>query len=236
MVFHILAISKQKESSIGYVFSSEKLSLVRKDLKTLRDDANSAHAGTYAIHSLTTDSYDIQSIISYDNYFEGVQFTSSKSEFIDELKMQLTPTSLEVASYIQKKFSLASFVLMKTVYYLYADYLEANKKPLFKAKFEAWKDGPVDRDVYRLKRHHVGELKKLDDIRVKQTNDFDILSYIDRFVEQNAEYLDSVRFTQNNPTHKPDTPWSVVMQSKGQNGTITDHDIIEHHSKERILA
>lgn len=71
---------------------------------------------------------------------------------------------------------------------------------------------------------------------MKQTNDFDILSYIDRFVEQNAEYLDSVRFTENNPTHKPDTPWSVVMQSKGQNGTITDHDIIEHHSKERILA
>lgn len=49
----------------------------------------------------------------------------------------------------------------KTVYYLYADYLEANKKPLFKAKFEAWKDGPVDTDVYRLKKHHVGELKKL---------------------------------------------------------------------------
>lgn len=236
MVFHILAISKQKESSIGYVFSSEKLSLVRKDLKILRDNAKLAHVGTYAVHSLTTDSYDIKSIISYDSYFEGVKFTTSKNDFIDELKLQLTPTSLEVASYVQKKFSLAPFVLMKTIYYLYADYLETNKKPLFKAKFEAWTDGPVDRDVYRFKKYHIGELKKLDDIRVKPISDFDILSYIDKFVEQNSEYLDSVRFSEQNPTHQSDTPWSVVMQSKGQNGIITDNDIIAYHNKERIIA
>ena len=236
MVFHLVAVSKQQDSSIGYIFSSSKLSLVRKDLKILRDDAQMSHVGTYAVHSLTTDSYDQESIVEYDNYFEDIQFTSSKSDFIKQLKIQSCPTSSEVAAYIEKKFSLASFALMKTVYYLYADYLETNKFPLFKAKFEAWDEGPVDREVYRLKTYHLSQLKKMDDVRIKQNSEFNILSYIDKFVEQNAEYLDSVRFTENNPTHKPGTPWSVVKKYKGQNGLITDIDIIDHHKEEKIFV
>lgn len=235
MVFHLVAVSKQEDSSIGYVFSSDKLSLVRNDLKRLRDDTQSARIDSYAVHTLTTDSYDQKSIVEYDTYFEDVHFTPSKSDFIEQLKIQSFPTSLEVASYIEKKFSLAPFALMKTVYYLYADYLETNKIPLFKAKFEAWDEGPVDRDVYRLKTHHLSQLKKIQDVRIKQTGAFDILSYIDRFVEKNSKYLDSVKFSNDNPTHRPGTPWSLVRKEKGKNGLITDSDILSHHKEEKIL-
>lgn len=234
MVFHSIAIYKVKDHALGYVFSSENLAAVRADLKILRSDARVAHVSGYALHSLTTDSHDIQSIVEYDNYFEGVQFTSSKSDFITQLKAQLYPSSLEVAAYIQKKFSLGAFALLKTVYYLYADYLEANGKPLFSAEFKAWDEGPVDSSVYSYNKYEFWEKK--DDIRVKQIDGFDILEYIDKFVKKNATYLNSVRFTEENPTHNPGTPWSIVKKTRGQNGLITDDDIIKYHKAEKILV
>ncbi|GLX32414.1 hypothetical protein Lmede01_03920 [Leuconostoc mesenteroides subsp. dextranicum] len=234
MVFHLIAISKQTDNSIGYVFSSDKLSLIKEDLKELRSCTRMAHIDNYSIHTITTDSHDYKSIIQYDSYFKDTQFTLSKEDFIKQLEAQLFPTSKEVASYIAKKFHLGTFALMKTIYYLYADYIEAHKKPLFKAEFQAWDEGPVEKSVWVLKKHHISNLKNADDVRIKQIGDFNILAYIDQFVEKNGAYLESVKFSEDNPTHRLGTPWSVVRQSEVRNALITDEDILKYHYKEKI--
>lgn len=44
--------------------------------------------------------------------------------------------------------TLSHLKLQKLLYYTQAWYLAFNKKPLFKAKFEAWVHGPVSRTIY----------------------------------------------------------------------------------------
>jgi uncharacterized phage-associated protein len=59
----------------------------------------------------------------------------------------------DVASYIlHKQGSISTWKLQKLVYYSQAWNLAWNEKPLFDAKIEAWANGPVVPELYRLHR------------------------------------------------------------------------------------
>ncbi|HEX3609257.1 MAG TPA: type II toxin-antitoxin system antitoxin SocA domain-containing protein [Solirubrobacterales bacterium] len=59
----------------------------------------------------------------------------------------------DVASYIlYKQGSISTWKLQKLAYYSQAWHLAWNEEPLFTAKIEAWANGPVVRELYRLHR------------------------------------------------------------------------------------
>jgi uncharacterized phage-associated protein len=59
----------------------------------------------------------------------------------------------DVASYIlHKQGSISTWKLQKLVYYSQAWNLAWNEEPLFDARIEAWANGPVVRELYRLHR------------------------------------------------------------------------------------
>lgn len=64
-------------------------------------------------------------------------------------------TKFDIARFIANKLGDATpMKLQKLVYYVYVWSLVALRKPLFSANFEAWKFGPVDRDLYRTYKKH----------------------------------------------------------------------------------
>lgn len=52
------------------------------------------------------------------------------------------------------KISVTPMKLQKLLYFLYRDYLQKTKKPLFSERFEAWKYGPVISSVYAEFSHY----------------------------------------------------------------------------------
>lgn len=67
-----------------------------------------------------------------------------------EYAMQLT--AVNVADYIQEALDLPAydrFKLMKLVYFAQAWHLAWTGRPIFSEPFEAWANGPVERNVYR---------------------------------------------------------------------------------------
>lgn len=58
--------------------------------------------------------------------------------------------AIDVAAYIESKgFAGDKWKLQKLTYYAQAWTLAWTGRPLFESKIEAWKDGPVTRDLYR---------------------------------------------------------------------------------------
>jgi uncharacterized phage-associated protein len=61
----------------------------------------------------------------------------------------------DVAAYIlQRRGPMTAMKLQKLVYYAQAWHLVWDEKPLFSSRIEAWANGPVCRDLYRLHRGH----------------------------------------------------------------------------------
>lgn len=60
----------------------------------------------------------------------------------------------DVAAYITRKGNLSTMKLQKLCYYAQGWHLAWHGTPLFDEELEAWKMGPVSRDLYK---HHRGE-------------------------------------------------------------------------------
>lgn len=77
----------------------------------------------------------------------------------------------DVAAYILRKHGpMTAMKLQKLCYYSYAHHLVWEERQLFPERFEAWANGPVSRELYRLHRGKLqvkpgdfkGDLRKLD--------------------------------------------------------------------------
>lgn len=90
----------------------------------------------------------------------------------------------DVASYIlHKQGSISTWKLQKLAYYSQAWNLAWNEEPLFDARIEAWANGPVVRELYRLHRKEYsvsrwpeGSGAKLTKVE-KETIDFVLAGY-----------------------------------------------------------
>ncbi|WP_168194999.1 MULTISPECIES: Panacea domain-containing protein [unclassified Corynebacterium] len=81
-----------------------------------------------------------------------------------------TLTAIDVAAYIEKRgFAGNSWKLQKLTYYAQAWVGAWTGKPLFSDEIEAWRDGPVIRELYKSDRYHriggelAGDVTKLTD-------------------------------------------------------------------------
>jgi uncharacterized phage-associated protein len=144
---------------------------------------------------------------------------------------------LDVAQ--RRGVDVTNMALNKVVFFVHSDYLVEGGRPLVGAKIEAWKHGPVFREIYhefkgwddepirgRAKRvnPHSGEVEEA-------TADFGseeqrIRDLIDRYVHFSAAYLRAL-------SHRAGGPWQVVWGHDGEANPgmqITDQIILDHYS------
>jgi uncharacterized phage-associated protein len=136
---------------------------------------------------------------------------------------------------------VTNMALNKIVFFVHSDYLIECGSPLVGAKIEAWKHGPVFREIYhefkawddepisgKAKRvdPHSGEVQEA-------TADFGneeehIRALIDRYVHFSAAYLRAL-------SHRAGGPWHVVWGHDGDANpgmSISNQLILDHHSSE----
>ncbi|KMK52630.1 hypothetical protein FEFB_16390 [Fructobacillus sp. EFB-N1] len=236
MVFHLLAVSKQKESFLIYDYVTDNVEEVISESRKI----SISSIKNFVIRFVTTDSTSFESVKEIDPYFEGAQVIKKRDDFIAMLQEDLKLTSVDVAAYIQKKYCLTRFQLLKVMYYLYADYLIEHGKPLFDAKFEVWDRGPVESEVYQIDKHHSLEWHQAGDVRSKTLKSEYVLKTIDDSVKKYADFfknngIKGYEFDDaTNPTHRSGTPWSIVKERDGKNAIIDDEVIKAHHDVEKI--
>lgn len=237
MIIHLIALAKFDDEAFAYHFSSaDYQDIINKRIMLV--DKTKDIPPIFSVHVLKTNDLSFQSVQDMDPYFGDTQEFFDLDSFIDRIREHLKLTSVDVAAYLKQKYGLQPFSLEKTLYYIYADYLESERKPLFSAQFVAFDRGPVDRKVYRINRHHQDILREKNNLEVKTiaTGKFTYLTQlIDEEVKKYSRYFDSVWTNGNeNPTHRGNTPWSIARDRGGQNAAIDDQLILEHHHLERF--
>jgi uncharacterized phage-associated protein len=139
-------------------------------------------------------------------------------------------TVFDVAAYIlQKKNSVTAMKLQKLVYYAQAWSLVWDEKPLFKEEIQAWANGPVVPDLYKL---HAGKfMLSASDVpgdSAKLTKDEceTVDAVLGFYGDKTAQWLSDL-------THA-ETPWKQARQglSDAERGTkeITTASMAEYYS------
>ncbi|TXI22311.1 MAG: DUF4065 domain-containing protein [Nitrosomonas sp.] len=143
--------------------------------------------------------------------------------------------STTIADYILDKFrekgeALTPLKLIKLVYLCHGWTLALCGRPLLDEPVEAWKYGPVIRELYRKVRDYgsspvTNKLSQSDSVQVIENEDKGLIDQvIDRYGEFSA-------ITLSNMTHAQDTPWSITWNNE-TGGAVISNDLIEHHFKE----
>ena len=128
----------------------------------------------------------------------------------------------DVANYLTEKYGpLGTMKLEKLVYYCQGWYLARNTAPLFSEDLEAWKMGPVCRDLYALHRRKnwVAEWPQ------GTANELTALQkmHIDAVVDVYGAYSG---FQLGSMTHQ-ELPWNKAM-AEGANTVISHEDMREY--------
>lgn len=236
MYFHLIALSKINEKEIAYHYSSTDYGGIKHNRHQFGAIINPKTAA-FSFHLVKTDSATFESVQQMDPYFAKVYATGSVEEFALLLKDNTLIQAVDVAAYIQQKYDMKPFTLQKTLYYMYADYLETTNKHLFQANFVAFKQGPVDMAVYRENRYQKKDLLVQRGLNIKAAilkDGVDRLNYIEEKIAQYAAVLDKFwDDSADNPTHRTGTPWSIAY-AKHPNAVICDEDVIKYHQLERL--
>lgn len=148
--------------------------------------------------------------------------------------------NLVLARADELRLPVTNMALNKIVYFVHCDHLIEKEAPLVRAKIEAWKHGPVFREVYH-------QFKRWDDnpIRDRATKvdpdsgnvllaseDFSeseknyLIGLIDRYIRFTAAQLRAI-------SHIEGGPWHVVWGHDGEANPgmqITDRIILDHYS------
>jgi len=135
---------------------------------------------------------------------------------------------------------VTNMALNKIIYFVHCDHLLERGDPLVRAKIEAWKHGPVFREVYHeFKRWgdnpigsravkvdpHSGDVV-LAVAHFGADEDRYICSLIDRYLYFTAAHLRAI-------SHTEGSPWHVVWDHEGNSNPgmqITDELIKKHYS------
>ncbi|WNF35221.1 DUF4065 domain-containing protein [Bacillaceae bacterium IKA-2] len=152
-----------------------------------------------------------------------------------------------VAAYLfSKKEDISPLKLQKSLYFLFAYHsalydtsnqegkegiiegLNESPQFLFDAQFEAWKFGPVIREVYVADKYeHIYEDKGLIDEAVKEVEN---LPEIKKFIDDLFEQIDSVSdFSLVERSHNDDA-WKIAYDTEE---ALIDHSIIIKEYKEK---
>ncbi len=148
-------------------------------------------------------------------------------------------SALNIANYMLSKKVLTPKQVQKLLYYAYSLYLvkyndkyeENNMNRLFNDKIEAWKHGPVVRDVYdyiKVVAFSYELVSCKGDIRLQDTRTENFINKILNVYGQYSGY-ELEKMTHNEP------PWQIAIE-KGWNQQITDRSIYEYFSKKYKIS
>lgn len=193
----------------------------------------------FAIHRLTTQSANWESIISKDSYFADLMVYQSLDAFLLELKKDQQISALDIAKMLLSMQSMTNLKLQKMIYFVYADYLINTHESLFPEKIIAYHYGPIVKEVYeKYKRHGRKIITPEDDSVNLESTKITRPMALARLskAKQHAEVLASVQrvFTKFGNmtatqlvalTHRNNSPWSQTAQFN----IITDECILQHH-------
>lgn len=140
---------------------------------------------------------------------------------------------LDVAAYILDKHGpMTAMKLQKLVYYCQAWHLVWAERPMYDNEIEAWANGPVVRDLYRLHRGRFeldgpGAIPSGDPARLDTHELYTIDAILDAYGDKTAHWLSEL-------THAED-PWRNARQRAGLserdrgNATIDLSDMFEYY-------
>jgi uncharacterized phage-associated protein len=138
------------------------------------------------------------------------------------------------------RLSVSNMALNKIVYFVHCDYLVERGSPLVRAKIEAWKHGPVFREIYHQFKQWddnpiQGRATKVDpqtgevvlaDEHFSDAEKRYLSELIDRYVRFSAPQLRAI-------SHVAGGPWHVVWGHDGESNPgmqITNQLILDHYS------
>lgn len=147
-------------------------------------------------------------------------------------------TVLDVASYILTKFDrpISTMKLQKLVFLSHGWHLAFTDKPLFNEPFEAWRYGPVSRNLYGYHRgdREIGKLDVGDATRLSRKSKVIIDAVVKNYGALGGLDLSDL-------THKEGSPWHAVRQEKNlgryasSSDQISDDLIKEYYRQELSL-
>lgn len=235
-MIHLVALIKISDKKVAYHYATDDIDTFFEKKSELGNIPPKL-LSLISTHVIKTTSKDFESIQEMDPYFENTTEIESLKNFVEFLQEEAELTSVDVASYIEQKYRLGSFLLQKILYYVYAEMLVSFEQIPFKANFLAYERGPVDNDVYRINKYDSDCLSTSINFDQKIFNVEDGDKYVGFIDEVVKTYRH--RFTgawddeSKNLTHKPGTPWSRAHE-RGYNEPIRDEDIIKYHHLETV--
>ena len=117
--------------------------------------------------------------------------------------------------------------LIKMVYFCHAWMLALYDRPLIQQPIEAWRYGPVVRDVHRsFKKYRNNPIKS--GARVPGEKFDDDETHIVDEVYKNYGYLSGIKLSQL--THSPGTPWERVWNANGRDAIIPNGMLKEYYA------
>ena len=120
--------------------------------------------------------------------------------------------------------------VLKLVYYCHAWMLGIYGRPLIRQPIEAWRYGPVVRELYRSIREYGGDpIPLLIDGVPDDDYDGDERRIIDQVWEQ---YGPLTGLQLSSLTHAPGTPWDMTWRKWGRDAIIPDSLIERYYRRE----
>lgn len=121
--------------------------------------------------------------------------------------------------------------LQKLLYFLYRDYLQTTRRPLFSERFMTWKYGPVLESVYHYFKHFGANPITSYAVRdggifvVDESADLEFQQIINNVWEK-GKIFSGIQLSQM--THAPNGAWNKAYQ--GNQLLLSDKDILEDHT------
>lgn len=196
----------------------------------------------FSFHHIQTDEEDIISVPRYDEFFKDVEFFYDVEEFKEHLKNTKKLTPKDIVKYILTFGKYSQLQIQKLLYLIYVEYAKDYDKPLFSQCFEAWKLGPVNRDVYNYISMYGNRKIGLDDIQLekmklslKLSNIEDEQKVIDCVTKVMKIYGSKTARQLVDITHCSDGPWKITKDKLGLNSTIEWETILDYANKQKDL-
>lgn len=240
MAFHFIAITTmyKKSSRLAWHYAVESVKNI--DTKKLSDFQYSLTKNEFgskiAIHKITTESKQWESVVKKDAFFEDVGVMTNMDMFFEAIIEDSKPTPMDIAKIIiasDPSCKITHLKLQKLLYYVYAEFLVRFGKKLFNEPIVAYDYGPVVESVFHNCKGSARSVINLD-------SDMIITSISRLYALSDSQEIDTVikdvllRYGHCSAeslvdrTHTKNGPWDLVYE-KGQNNIITDELINSFH-------
>ena len=151
--------------------------------------------------------------------------------------MEKEITIFDIAKYILKKYGeMSTLKLQKLCYYIQAWYMVWFDRPIFKEDFEAWTNGPVCSELFRVHKgmYNINESKLLygnpDILNIYERNFIDFV--LDKYASMSSDDLTELSHNE--------APWKAARQNLESNSpshnVISKVDIKEYYRRMQLIG